>query len=656
MIAMRRNRLVIAVLATLSVGVMPSLSQEIEVIVLDPDEPLIQRPGTVTVPEDAPPETISISSQGGNVREVLAGLWFRYRALQQRGDREAAGAQIDAALDLMNREGLRAAPEIAGALLVEGQRALQDGDYRKARENLRLSVRFDPTLVAARFGNGVAILRGDRDTVGAAGEITAGIGTMVRDPESMYYLAGRVVPVVFVAFLAAGVLALMIMMLKNAPAFFHDLQERRGGKLSQDAAHLLGWLILAIPLLFIIPLPFALAAWIVLLFPYARLTERIVLIGVLLILVAAGPLAELIAWHHGTATDPRARALIQSVRYGPGLRQEDAFQELMRDEPNEPMYPFLLASAYRASGRLDDAIRMLRRTLEIDPSQARAQVNLGNIHALRQEFALAQDQYRQASAADPRLVLAYYNSHLSHLEEFHLEAADEALSLARSVDDAVVTRLLQRAVERGGRKVPIDSEYSSTEIWKQVMQLRGKGEVKRHALRAVSATSTMGGLSGLLAVAILPGLGLAPRRGTARRCRRCGGAFCRRCQVTTKYPDHCSQCMHLFILRDGLAPGVKGLKLEEVMRYRRRIYFGTRMLSLILPGSGQLFGDRALVGATLLAIWLTSLMGLAGRRFLLVAPGRIAGAGDLDSTVPLLGLALLAWLIGNLSAQEAARE
>jgi len=651
-----RSRLWMAILVALAANVVPLLSQEPEVIILDPDQPLIQNPGTVNVAAEEPPETVSISGQGGNVREVLAGLWFRYRALLQRGERDEANAQIEAALDLMNREGLRAVPEIAGALLVEGQRALQDGDYRRARENLRMAARFDPTLAAARFGSGLAILRGDRDPIGAAREIAAGIRALVRDPESMYYLAGRVVPIAFVALLGTGILALLILMLRSAPAFFHDLQERRAGKLSQDGAHLLGWLILAIPLLFIVPLPFALALWVVLLFPYARLTERVVLIGVLLALAVAGPFAEAIAWHHGTATDPRARALIQSVHYGPGLRQERAFIELMRDEPTNPMYPFLLASAYRGAGRLDDAARMLQRTLEIDPAHARARVNLGNIFALRQEYARAQDQYRQASQADPQLALAYYNSHLAHLEAFHLEAADEALTQARSVDEALVTGLLERAGGRGGRKVPIECEYTSGEIWKQAMQLRGTGGVKRHVLRAVSATSTLAGAAGVLAVVFLPGLGLAPRRGTARRCRRCGGAFCRRCQVTTKDPDYCSQCMHLFILRDGLAPGVKGRKLEEVMRYRRRTFFGTRILSLFLPGSGQLIGGRALFGASMLAVWLGSLIGLMGSRFLLVAPGRIAGAGDLYSTVPLLTLALLAWLIGNLSAHDAARE
>jgi hypothetical protein len=160
------------------------------------------------------------------------------------------------------------------------------------------------------------------------------------------------------------------------------------------------------------------------------------------------------------------------------------------------------------------------------------------------------------------------------------------------------------------------------------------------------------GGAGLLAALLLPGLGLAPRSSTARRCRRCGAAYCRRCQVATKVPDHCTPCMHLFILRDGLAPAIKSRKMEQVLRYRRRVFIGQRVVSLVLPGSGHVLGGRPILGTAALAAWSVAWIGVALRGDLLVAPQRIAAAAGPAGVLPLLGLALAAWVAGNLTNAE----
>src|SRR5438552_14518390 len=116
----------------------PSLAQEPEVIVLDPNRPLIQNPGTVapsspgtnTGAEPGAPGPILPLQEGVNAREVLADLWFKEEALQRRGEKDEAARQIEVALDFMQREGLRGAPEIAGAFLAKARSRLDEGDYR----------------------------------------------------------------------------------------------------------------------------------------------------------------------------------------------------------------------------------------------------------------------------------------------------------------------------------------------------------------------------------------------------------------------------------------------------------------------------------------------------------------------------------------------
>jgi hypothetical protein len=65
----------------------------------------------------------------------------------------------------------------------------------------------------------------------------------------------------------------------------------------------------------------------------------------------------------------------------------------------------------------------------------------------------------------------------------------------------------------------------------------------------------------------------------------------------------CSQCHHLFNVRDGVSGPVRNQKLLEVQKEevrRERIF---RILSLISPGAGHLYGRRVLRGAGVVLLW-----------------------------------------------------
>ncbi len=113
--------------------------------------------------------------------------------------------------------------------------------------------------------------------------------------------------------------------------------------------------------------------------------------------------------------------------------------------------------------------------------------------------------------------------------------------------------------------------------------------------------------------------------------------------------------MHLFILRDGLAPNVKNRKMEEVLRHRRQVWIGERVLSLVLPGGGHVLGGRPLLGFMLLVTWFGTWLAVYLRDEFLVPSEGILASGLLPMTAAG-SLALLAWLVGNLTAHEADTE
>lgn len=633
----------------------PAFAQDAEVIYLDEQPSTSSAQNIGGAEEDEQAEVVPLPAQGIDSREILNGLWFRYSAMIERQKTAEADRLIDAALGFMKREGLRAAPEIAAAFHARARLALEAGDFETAKSDFRRALQFDPNLAVAHRGLAQALLRGDRAPLGAAMEWWRGGLAIVRDPESLFLIVGNSSLILYAGLCFGTMVALLLIMWRSAPALIHDFQERSQTRLSEPTAQVLGWLVLALPLLLPIPPAWVIAIWSALFFAYMRGADRAVAIGALLLLLSAGPMGRLLVWHFGTATDPVARALMQSIRTGPDLRHERALKTVAARHPEEPLFPFLLGSAYRAGGYFEESMEMYQRVLEIDPSNARAMVNLGNLHAIQHEFALAQNLYRAAAEADPKMALAHFNSHLAYLENFRMESADEALRRARAVDEPLISSILEDATSEEERRSPQDTTYTPRQIWDRVFELDLQAPLRETLAHALTAPSTVAGGAGLLTALLFPGLGLTPRRGAARRCRRCGRAFCRRCHVVTRTPDECSQCVHLFVLRDGLAPSVRDRKMAEVVRYRRQGFLGMRMLSIVLPGGGHIIGGRPLVGALLLVAWATAWghVVLGGR--LLGLPGNAAAGNARELLILPIAIGLLAWLAANLTSQERLR-
>ncbi len=57
----------------------------------------------------------------------------------------------------------------------------------------------------------------------------------------------------------------------------------------------------------------------------------------------------------------------------------------------------------------DEAIRVYRQVLALEPEHAAAHINLGTLYYNRQEFGAAENHYRAAVKADPRYALAYFD-------------------------------------------------------------------------------------------------------------------------------------------------------------------------------------------------------------------------------------------------------
>jgi tetratricopeptide (TPR) repeat protein len=345
-------------------------------------------------------------------------------------------------------------------------------------------------------------------------------------------------------------------------------------------------------------------------------------------------------------------------------------QNLVATHPDDPTYHFLLARLYANGRYYEEAFAEYKKVLALDPRAYEAYVNIGNIQFRLGQYGEAVVQYRRAIENRPSDVLAYYNAYVTHSDWFRFKEAQEYLEKGNALAPDRMAQLLNEAGRAGGRVTVVDAAVDLDQVWLAAME--GK------PLRGIAPVETSGGTVGVhlrtllnpwsfVCMLALTGCLLTlPRkrsRAPARLCQRCGRPYCSLCKTERdKGRDYCSQCVHLFVLCDGLAAETKTRKLYEVERYLRIRRTTRRIASWLLPGGGPILDGRPLRGLLLLWIWVVALLACAPG--VLVPIARLSGfdvhLGRVRPTlapafvavdvVALLGVAIavVAWAASNL--------
>jgi hypothetical protein len=133
-------------------------------------------------------------------------------------------------------------------------------------------------------------------------------------------------------------------------------------------------------------------------------------------------------------------------------------------------------------------------------------------------------------------------------------------------------------------------------------------------------------IGGLLAAILAPLLWLKRRNSIAGSCIKCGRTFCPRCKSSRESATYCTQCIHIYLKRDGVSVATKRTKLEEVGQHQSGMLRRNRLIATFLPGSAQLLEGRTIIGTIGLFVFLfaVSMAVLVGRLAPVLAPGELA--------------------------------
>jgi Tfp pilus assembly protein PilF len=400
------------------------------------------------------------------------------------------------------------------------------------------------------------------------------------------------------AILLTAIVFGLTLFIRYGRSLAHDLREMLSSRFTGGSVSVLAFALLFLPLFLWLGPMWLLFYWYAIFIPYAAIAERVAAV-VLLLLVAVLPVAvDFGASRVAGVESPVVMAALssQNQAYQPeALRR---LQELIAVVPDHPTLHLLLGNMQSFEGNDDQAQQHYQRAIELKPGYAGAHVNLGNLLFLNNEFQAAMTQYATAQQADPKQALAYYNHSVASGETYKFDQQARMLESARRANRSFVERVTRTPPTQ---KVVMYSP-SIDEAWAITEELSrhpaanalfgnyASFEIVRSALNPMS----IGAL-----VALLLGLLLWAKRrknGLANACIKCGRTFCYRCKSARESSTYCTQCIHIYLKRDGVSLDTKRQKLEEVTEHQTGVVRRNRLFATFVPGAAQMLEGRTVAG------------------------------------------------------------
>lgn len=595
----------------------------------------------------------------------LESLWFQRKALLADGRTEDAARQSDQIRAFCSEEGVRRLEGMAGALVAEARRFIDEGHYDRALDSLGLAQAVDPGRPQVHVARASIYWKSGGGFLAAGSELLSGVSASIRRSLQNLSLFNQLALVLVIATAGCVLLFSVLMLFRYQVPFRHEIEEWAVQFMDARLVVPLGWAVLFLPLLLWFAAGWIVLYWIIVTFRFMSRSERLAAAVLLLAAALTVPAYRTAVTIYGTTADPAVRTTLDSAggEYDPDrvLR----LQQLVRAHPTDPVYRFLLGGLYKNGRYFEDAFAEYKKAIELHPAMGQAFINTGNIFFTTGQYAEAVAHYRAAADIDPQSMLAYFNLHLTQSEMFRFKEAEESLNRARAIDSKLLAQLLSRAGSDGDRPMVIDAQLKMSSVWDAALEgsrpqlaQAGAGAPNRSWARGLINPIS---IVALVSLAACVGLLLAGRE-VARRCIRCGRPFCHYCKSGREGHEYCSQCLHLFVLGDGLAHETKNRKLYEVERYERLTRVARRWVSLALPGAAQMLRGRAAAGVALLLLWVAAIVAwqpLALRpvemltgldlRLDLLSPSAVPTAYGLNAFA-LLGLFSLplVWIAGNV--------
>lgn len=578
------------------------------------------------------------SVRSGEVEQA----WFRLVQALDARDQQAVSARAAELTALADRVSLRRLTPFALALVARAAGA-QAGE---AESLLETATRLDPDCAEAHLGLAARRLR-RWDLASGADSLWRSAAAVAGDHRFGQVTGGSLAIAALVTLLAAFALWALLAFRRVLPALWHDLMEMGNHwRLGPNGA-VVGVVALALPLfaggdvVWLVLWMFALS--------WAYLSRPARVIGFAGVLLVASAPTILEVGFRATTRNPsgvmQATTALAEQRYDPQVLDElDAVGDIFADSPD---YFRLCGDVYRQYGLLDGAAWAYREGLRRAPNNGPLSLALGTVRYLEGDYNAALQAFQTARSAGADPVVVNYNLSLTFAQTYHFRESDEAISRARSLDDARLHR-----VTLGRDHQPILPAFSAADARAllagvDTVNLMHRGLVQPPLLQERTAAHPLT-LAALTALVFAIGHLLLRERttGFASTCLKCGRSFCHRCRLSQERQSYCAQCVNIFLKKDTVGIESQVAKRRQVARHQLALRLERRLGDLVLPGLGLGFAGRPLLGAPFAAVALACVAIGAVWLPTFVAPAMMSAP-----VWPLQGFLGLVWLAAMAGAQ-----
>jgi tetratricopeptide (TPR) repeat protein len=358
-------------------------------------------------------------------------LWLQWVSAADRAHSEAAVSEMLATAEQL---GMTRLPDLSLGTVAWAMEAARRRDFTRAGWSLEAAERLDPGRPDVAFAEAAAAQAAGAYPRCAAALCRAYPRLFLLPLERYLWLQDLVIWSLYLLLLTGG-LFIGALMATRGGGLFHDLARWSGRWLPREVAVVLAAAALLWPLALPGRLTWLLLLWSLLLWGYGSASERLVLIGLWLLLGSAPLLIAAQDRSVAVRLSPPVKAL-------ESLRQRRLYGGLFTDLgllrsslPDSPAVKLLLADVHRMLGQWELARGLYGDVLVVQPQNAAALLDLGVYAYNRGDTGSAIQYFQQAAAADPRHAApALYDLSQAYNEGYLFEEARRALAQAKVID------------------------------------------------------------------------------------------------------------------------------------------------------------------------------------------------------------------------------
>jgi tetratricopeptide (TPR) repeat protein len=571
-------------------------------------------------------------------------IWPQATAAIDSGDVDLAFKKANELSDIAKSYGIKTFPLYASAAAALARQAAKRGSKPAVDWGNRVSDQLDPNSATVAFTKSDAAAEQKNWAQAIPAALRGFAKIFVHYRSSLLSRSDFLIVIAVALSLTAAIFAIALL-LRYGRAMAHDFREILSQRTSGGAVTVLAFALLFLPLFVWLGPVWLVFYWFVIFFGYAGLGERILII-VLALFVALTPIGlDLVANWIAGVDGPVVMSAIASEEQSYHPEALRRMQELVNIVTDNATLHLLLGNLELQEGNEQQAAVHYRRSLELRET-AGAHVNLGNLHFLNNDFASSITEYQKAQELDPHLAIAFYNHSIASGEMYRFDEQAQKLDQAKRIARSYIERLSSNPPPQKivMYRPPIEAAWDvSSSIARRgvARSLFGNYSWFDPMISAKNPVT----LGGILAAIVAPLLFLKRRRaGFAGSCIKCGRTFCHRCKSSRESATYCTQCIHIYLKRDGVSLQTKRTKLEEVSEHQSGMLRRNKLLATFLPGTAQLLEGRTVAGVLGVFVFLffVCLAVLVGHLAPVLTPGEVA---KLMVRVLAIVLAIVTWFL-----------